>query len=254
MKCKHNAGPPFVRPRLIAGVMLVCVGAASWANALNWSSYYSRLGVSLSIADYIWFSQRISLIPSLIVPLMMFYHGISHTGIYAKRNMYLYPSRGAYWLALCRDALAEALIGSTVITACSIFPGLGTTNPLPMINWSGVYSIFALMTGSPLQTNVSPVLVFIGYWMAACLQLMAYLLLFSILGCRFQLFIAFITVLLFNLAFNSPLRRSVWDWASLSYGCWRKPFDAVALLAGWLVLIAILYFLGHMAYRKADVL
>lgn len=254
MKCKQSARLSFVRPRLIAGVMLVCVGGASWANALNWASYYSRLGVALSTADYAWFSQRISLIPLLIVPLMMFYHGISHTGIYAKRNMYLYPSRGAYWLILCRDALAEALIGGMIITVCSILPSLGNKNPLPTINWSGVRSIFALMTGSPLQVTVPPVLVFIGYWAVACLQVMAYLLLYSVLECRFQAFAAFIAVLLFNLAFNSPLRHSVWDWASLSYGCWTKPFGMAVVLAGWEALIAILYLLGRMAYRKVDVL
>ena len=72
MKCNHNAGSFRMRPRLIACVMLVCVGIAGWANALDWASYYSRLGIALSLADYAWFSQQLSLIPPLIVPLMMF--------------------------------------------------------------------------------------------------------------------------------------------------------------------------------------
>ena len=176
-----------MRPRLIACVMLVCVGIAGWANALDWASYYSRLGIALSLADYAWFSQQLSLIPPLIVPLMMFYHGISHTGIYAKRNMYLYPSRGAYWLTLCRDALAEAMVGSIVITICSVLPGLGGKKSLPVMNWSGAGSVFALMTGNPLQAAVPPVVVFAGYWAAACLQIMACLLLYGILECRFQI-------------------------------------------------------------------
>lgn len=254
MNYKRNAGPSLMRPRLTACVIMVCVGAASWASALDWAKYYSRLGAALSIADYAWFSQRPSLIPPLIVPLMMFYHGISHTGIYAKRNMYRYPSRGAYWQKLCRDALAEALVGSMVITACSTLPGFGSKNPLPVMNWSGAGSVFALMTGSPLQTAVPPVLVFAGYWAAACLQTMAYLVLYNVLECRFRPFAAFIAVLLFNLALNSPIRHSVWDWVSLGYGCWAKPFGAAALLAGWLAFIALLYVLGGMVYRKADVL
>lgn len=254
MKYKRNAGLSLMRPRLIACVMIACVGGASWANASDWANYYSRLGAALSITDYAWFSQRLSLIPPLIVPLMMFYHGISHTGIYAKRNMYLYPSRVAYWLKLCRDALAEALIGGMVITACSILPGFGGKDSLPMMNWSGAGSLFALMIGSPLQTAVPPVLVFAGYWAAACLQMTAYLLLYGILECRFPPFAAFIAVLLFNLAFNNPIRHSVWDWVSLGYGCWSKPFGVAMLLAGWLAFIAILCFLGGIVYRKADVL
>ncbi len=254
MKCKHNIGPSILRPRLIAVVMLVCLGAASWANALDWANYYSLLGVALSLADYAWFSQRLSLIPPLVVQLMMFYHGISHTGIYAKRNMYLYPSRGAYWLKLCRDAFAEAMTGSIIIMVCSILPGLGNKKALPIMNWSGAGSVFTLMAGTPLQTTVPPVLVFAGYWAAACLQIMAYLLLYGILECRFRPFAAFISVLLFNLAFNSPIRNSIWDWASLSYGYWAKPFGAAVLLAEWLALIAVLYLLGRMAYRKVDVL
>lgn len=249
MNCKRNA-----RPRLTACVIMVCAGAAGWANALDWAKYYSRLGAALSIADYACFSQRLSLIPPLIVPLMMFDYGISHTGIYAKRNMYLYPSRGAYWRKLCRDALTEALVGGTVITVCSILPGLGSKIPLPVMNWSGAGSVFALMTGGPLQAAVPPALVFAGYWAAACLQTMAYLVLYNVLECRFRPFAAFIAVLLFNLAFNSPVRHSVWDQVSLNYSWWAKPFGTAALLVGWLVFIAILCVLGGMAYRKADVL
>ena len=99
-----------------------------------------------------------------------------------------------------------------------------------------------------------PVVVFAGYWAAVCLQIMAYLLLYGILECRFRPFTAFIAVLLFNLAFISPHRHSIWDWASLSHGCWAKPFGVAVLLAGWLTFIAILYLLGHAVYRKADVL
>lgn len=249
MNCKRNA-----RPRLTACVIMVCAGAASWANALDWAKYYSRLGTALSIADYACFSQRLSLIPPLIVPLMMFCHGISHTGIYAKRNMYLYPSRGAYWRKLCLDALTEALVSSAAVTVCSILPGFGSKNPLSVMNWSGAGSVFALMTGGPLQAAIPPVLIFAGCWAAACLQITAYLVLYSVLECRFRPFAAFIAVLLFNLAFNSPVRHSVWDQVSLNYGRWAEPSGAAALLAGWLAFIVLLCVLGGIAYRKADVL
>ncbi len=254
MKDRHHSNFYILRPRPITWVVLVLIGIAAWNNAQYWAGYYSRAGTALSIADYTCFSQRVSLIPPLVVPLMTFYHGLFHTGRYAKRNMYLSPSRGAYWLKLCRDAFAEAVAGSVVIMICSILPGLGSKKTLPIMNWSGAGSVFTLMTGTPLQTTVPPVLVFAGYWAAAWLQIMAYLLLYGILECRFRPFAAFISVLLFNLAFNSPVRNSIWDWASLSYGCWAKPFGAAVLLAGWLIFIAILYVLGHMAYRKADVL
>lgn len=254
MKYRHNSNSFILRPRPITWAVLVLIGIASWSNARYWAGYYFRLGFALSITDYAYFSQRVSLIPPLVVPLMMFHHSLFHTGIYVKRNMYLYSSRGAYWRALCRDALVEALIGSMTILVFSVLPSLVNAAPLSIINWGGIQSLFALMTGAPLQAEVPPVSVFGAYWAAACIQILAYLLLYSVLDCLLQSFIAFIAVLLFNLAFNSPIRRLVWDWASLSYGCWSKPFDVSVLLAGWIAFIAILYLLGHMIYRKVDVL
>ena len=254
MKYQHNTNFYVLRPRPITWVVLVLIGIAGWGNAQYWVGYYSRVGVALSIADYACFSQRVSLIPPLVVPLMMSHHGLFHTGIYAKRNMYLYSSRGAYWRTLCRDALIEALIGSMTIMVFSVLPSLVNAAPLSIINWGGIQSLFALMTGASLQADVSLVSVLGAYWAAACMQILAYLLLYGVLECLLQSFAAFIAVLLFNLAFNSPIRRLVWDWASLSYGCWSKPFGVPLLLAGWLAFIAILYLLGHMTYRKVDVL
>ena len=254
MKYRNNSRFPVPRPRPFTWAMLILVGIAGWGNARYWAGHYSRIGIALSMADYAGLTQRVSLIPPLIVPLMMLHHGSLHTGIYAKRNMYLYSSRGAYWRALSRDALAEAVLGGLMIMAFSMLPVLGRKVPMSVMNWSGPGSLFALMTGSPLQTEVSPVLVFGAYSAAACLQILAYLLLYGLLECRFPPFVAFLTVLLFNLAFNSPVRSSVWDWAGLGYGCWAKPFGGLILLAGWLAVIILLYLMGHMAYRKVDVL
>ena len=254
MKYRNSLRLLVPRPRPITWIMLILIGIAGWSNARYWAGYYSRIGVALSMADYAAFTQRVSLIPPLIVPLMMLHHGSLHTGIYAKRNMYLYSSRGAYWRALSRDALVEAALGGMAIMFFSMLPVLGREIPPPIMNWGGIGSLFTLMTGSPLQTEVSPVLVFGAYLAAACLQILAYLLLYGLLECRFPPFAAFLTVLLFNLAFNSPVRSSVWDWAGLGYGCWAKPFGGLILLAGWLAVIILLYLMGHMAYRKVDVL
>lgn len=254
MKYRNSSRVPIPRPRLITWLMLVLIGIAGWGNARYWAGFYLRSGIALSMADYAGFTQRVSLIPPLIVPLMMLHHESLHTGIYAKRNMYLYSSRSAYWRALSRDALAEAVLGGLIIMAFSMLPILGRKVPVSVINWGGPGSLFAFMAGGPLQTQASPVLVFGAYFAAACLQILAYLLLYGLLEWRFPPFAAFLTVLLFNLAFNSPVRSSVWDWASLSYGCWTKPFGGLILLAGWLALIILLYLMGHMAYRKVDVL
>ena len=254
MKCRSNSYFPVPQHRLITWVMLILIGIAGWSNARYWVGHYSRVGVALSMTDYAGFTQRVSLIPPLIVPLMMLHHGSLHTGVYAKRYMYLYSSRSAYWRVLSRDALVEAVLGGLMIMAFSILPVLGSEVPLSIMNWGGVGSLFTLMTGSPIQTEASPVLVFGAYLAAACLQILAYLLLYGLLECRFPPFAAFLTVLLFNLAFNSPVRSSVWDWAGLGYGCWAKPFGAAILLAGWVALIVLLYFMGHIAYRKVDVL
>lgn len=254
MKYRHNSNSCILRPRPITWVVLVLIGIASWSNARYWAGYYFRLGFTLSIADYAYFSQRVSLIPPLVVPLMMFHHGLFHTGIYVKRNMYLYSSRGAYWRTRCHDALAEALIGCMTILVFSVLPSLVNADSLSIINWGKVQSLLAFMTGAPLQAEVLLVSVFGAYWAVACLQILTYLLLYDLLECWFPPFAAFATVLLFNLAFNSPIQRSVWNWASLSYGYWAKPFGVVVLLVGWLAIILLLYFIGHMAYRKVDVL
>ena len=254
MKYRNNSRFPVPRPRPFTWAMLILVGIAGWGNTRYWVGHYSRIGIALSMADYAGFTQRVSLIPPLIVPLMMLHHGSLHTGIYTKRNMYLYSSRGAYWRALSRDALTEAVLGGLMIMAFSMLPVLGRKVPMSVMNWSGPGSLFALMTGSPLQTEVLPVLVFGAYLAAACLQILAYLLLYGLLECRFPPFAAFLTVLLFNLAFNSPVQSSVWDWAGLGYGCWAKPFGGLILLAGWLAVIILLYLMGHMAYRKVDML
>ena len=77
MKYQHNTNFYVLRPRPITWVVLVLIGIAGWGNAQYWVGYYSRVGVALSIADYACFSQRVSLIPPLVVPLMMSHHGLS---------------------------------------------------------------------------------------------------------------------------------------------------------------------------------
>lgn len=254
MKYKTPAGPLFPRFRPVTGAMLVCAGGASWLNAVDWAGCYARYGLPLCVVDHALFSQQLSLIPPWIVPLMMFHHAVCHTGVSAKRNMYRYPSRGAFWRMRCRDALAEALTGSAAILAGSLLPGLCREAPLPMINWSGAHTVFSLMTGAPLPVPVSPVPVLAGFWAATCLQILTFLLLYSVLECLFRPFSAFVAVLLSDLAFCSPLQSTVWDRASLHYGCWTRPFGVAALLAGWLAVAAGLYLLGHAACRRVDAL
>jgi len=225
---------------------------AGWANARYWGGYYSKLGVALSQADYLCFSQRASLIPPFVMPLMIFSFGVTHTGVCMTQNIYRYSSRAVYWRMLCRDALSQALVGGAALVAGSLLPAIGGAYSIPTVNWCSAQGLFALMAGGPMRRDVSLPLVFAGNWVAACLQLMAGLLLYGVLECRFRAFPAFAIVLVLCMALSSPVRQSVWDLSSLRYRCWRNAFDMILLLTGWLICLSALFFAGLLLYRKVD--
>ena len=254
MKSKNRKSGIFCTSRLAAGGIFTSIGIASWSNAQYWANYYLRIGISPSVADYISFSQRISLIPAFVIPLMMFLHGSRYRGIRAKRNLYRYPSRSNYWYKLCCDAMWESLLASLVLTIFSILPAFLKSAPISFINWKTPYSLFALMSGSSLRENPAPLQILGAYWATAWIQIFGSLLLYAIAECRLKPFFSFVLLLIADLGLNSANHQSLWDHISLRYGMWEKPFGIGYLIAGWVTFLIVLFFIGKLTYRKADIL
>lgn len=248
MLCKQ------MRPRLLPCVLLALAGTAGWCNARYWAAHYLQMGLTLSLADYACFSQQASLTPSLIMPLMLFGSGVRHTGIYTKRHMYRYASRWVWWRKRCADAVRQAAEGGAVVLTSSVLPGFFRKKPWAEISWKSANSLFALMTGSPLQREVPLAVIILAYGAAVCLQLLACLLLYHMLACRLRPFAAFIAMALPCMAGGSPVCHTVWDAASLRYGCWAGPSGVAGVLAFWLALSAALCGAGYFVCRRADVL
>ncbi len=254
MKSKNRKAVIFCTPRSTAWCVFVSIGIASWGNAQYWANYYFRLGISPSVADYVSFSQRISLIPAFVIPLMMFLHGSRYRGIRAKRNLYRYPSRNFYWCRLCCDAMWESLLASIVLMVFSILPAFLKKAPISFINWKNTYSLFALLSGSPLSENPSPIQILGAYGAAAWIQIFGSLLLYAIVECRLKPFFSFVILLITDLGLNCANHKSLWDYIGLRYGIWEKQFGVGFLISGWVIFLAALFVIGKSAYRKVDVL
>ncbi len=254
MRYKQARQDALPYPRLLPWVLPVLIGAASWCNARYWANHYLSMGVTLCLADCACFSQQASLLPPFVVPLLLFYSGARRTGVYSRRHMYRYASRGTWWRAQCMEALKAAVCGGGIVLTFSVLPGMMRGKPLTAVNWGGVNSLFALMTGNPLQRETSLPAVLLACGAAVYLQVWAHSLLYQILACRLRPLAAFAIVAVTGMACGSPVWHPVWDAASLSYRCWSEPFGAAGVVVRWLAVSAALCGVGYGVCRKVDVL
>lgn len=247
MRCKQ----PF---RLLSCALLLLTAAAGWSNTRYWAGHYARMGVALCVADCVCFSQQASLLPPLAVPVLLAYACARPAGLHIRHILFRFPSRGAYWRRLCRSAAGQALAAGAAVVAGSALPGLTGARHLPLMNWRAPNSLFARLTGAPLPKNTPFAAILLACTAAACLQLLAALLLYHTAAWRLRALPAFGVVLSVSLLLGSGARHTVWDAVSLQHSRWATPAAPCVLPACWLALCLVLALLGHQLSRKADIL